>query len=80
MESNPMSLSDCVVLIVDRYLDDLQGEIPCNLHSMVIEQVERALLEHTLKHCAGQRGLAAQWLGINRNTLRKKLQNYGLDT
>lgn len=80
MATESMTLSDCVVMIVDRYLDDLQGEAPNNLHTQVIEQVECALLEHTLKKCNGQRGTAAQWLGINRNTLRKKLQNYGLDT
>ncbi|MBU2822654.1 Fis family transcriptional regulator, partial [Acidithiobacillus ferrooxidans] len=51
-----------------------------NLHALIVEEVERALLAHTLQHCGGQRGMAAQWLGINRNTLRKKLQTYGLDT
>lgn len=80
MGTTDMSLSDCVTLIMDRYLADLQGEVPSNLHALIIDEVERALLANTLQHCSGQRGTAAQWLGINRNTLRKKLQAYGLDT
>ena len=80
MESTDMSLGDCVTFVMDRYLADLQGEVPSNLHALIIDEVERALLANTLQHCSGQRGMAAQWLGINRSTLRKKLQAYGLDT
>ncbi|MBN2680079.1 helix-turn-helix domain-containing protein [Acidithiobacillus montserratensis] len=80
MSTEFMTLSDCVIMMVDRYVEDLDGDAPHNLHAQIIEQVERALLDHTMKKCAGQRSTAAQWLGINRNTLRKKLQNYGLDT
>ncbi|PKY11908.1 Fis family transcriptional regulator [Acidithiobacillus marinus] len=80
MSTEFMTLSDCVIMIVDRYLKDLDGAAPDNLHAQIIEQVERTLIDHTLKKCGGQRSTAAQWLGINRNTLRKKLQNYGLDT
>lgn len=79
METTNLSLSDCVMLVMDRYLVDLQGEAPSNLHALIMDEVERALLANTLQHCGGQRGMAAQWLGINRNTLRKKLQAYGLD-
>ncbi|MFA7495139.1 MAG: helix-turn-helix domain-containing protein [Acidithiobacillus sp.] len=79
MEPSTMSLSDCVTMVLDRYFNDLCGEEPSNLHNLIIAEVERALLAHTLQHCEGQRGVAAQWLGINRNTLRKKLQHYGLD-
>ena len=80
MDSTNMSLGDCVIQVMDRYLADLGGEIPGNLHALIVEEVERALLAHTLQRCGGQRSMAAQWLGINRNTLRKKLQTYGLDT
>ncbi|MHB1202960.1 MAG: helix-turn-helix domain-containing protein [Acidithiobacillus sp.] len=79
-DPEPMSLGDCVELVVQQYLADLQGETPSNMHRLVMEAVERALLDTVLQHCEGQRGVAAQWLGINRNTLRKKLQSYGLET
>ncbi len=46
------------------------------LHSFVIEQVEKALIELTLLNCRGNQLRAAQWLGINRNTLKKKIDTY----
>ena len=80
LDAEPMPLSDCVELVVQQYLTDLQGETPSNMHRLVMDAVELALLDTVLQRCAGQRGVAAQWLGINRNTLRKKLQSYGLET
>jgi two-component system nitrogen regulation response regulator GlnG len=44
-----------------------------DLYSLVIERVERPLIELTLKRTRGNQIRAAQMLGINRNTLRKKL-------
>jgi two-component system nitrogen regulation response regulator GlnG len=44
-----------------------------NLYSLVIERVERPLIELTLKTTRGNQIRAAQILGINRNTLRKKI-------
>ncbi len=78
-ESQAMTLRECVAAKVERYLQDLGAEVPQGLHARVMEEVERALLAKILEHCEGQKGLAAQWLGINRNTLSKKIQNYGLD-
>ena len=46
------------------------------LHRIVMEQVEKPLLELTLKSCRGNQVRAAQLLGINRNTLKKKIDNY----
>ena len=62
-----------------RYLADLDGETPAKLHEMVLAQVEKPMLEVVLAHVGGNRCKAAQMLGINRNTLRKKLLQYGLD-
>ncbi|MDD3759892.1 MAG: helix-turn-helix domain-containing protein [Acidithiobacillus sp.] len=73
------SLRDCVLHQVGRYFADLGSEAPQNLHQKVMEEVERALLEKVLQQHAGQRGIAAQCLGINRNTLSKKIQYYGLE-
>ncbi|MEL5848676.1 MAG: helix-turn-helix domain-containing protein [Candidatus Igneacidithiobacillus chanchocoensis] len=73
------SLRECVDSEVTRYFADLGGEVPRELHTKVMEEVERALLETVLRHSEGRRGDAAQWLGINRNTLSKKIQRYGLD-
>ena len=46
---------------------------------MVLDEVEQPLLEVVMRHCGGNQTRAAQILGINRGTLRKKLQQYHLD-
>ncbi|WP_308389627.1 helix-turn-helix domain-containing protein [Acidithiobacillus sp. AMEEHan] len=73
------SLRDCVLHEVGRYFADLGSETPQNLYQKVMEEVERALLEKVLLQHAGQRASAARSLGINRNTLSKKIQHYGLE-
>ena len=73
------NLRECVETVVERYLADLEGDAPSGLHEMIIEEVERTLIATVMRHCGGQRITAAAWLGINRNTLRKKLLAYGLD-
>lgn len=50
---------------------DLSG-----LYNIVLEQVERPLIELTLMNCRGNQVRAAQLLGINRNTLKKKIDTY----
>ena len=62
-----------------RYLCDLNGNAPSALYNLVLAQVEPPLLRVVLEHAGGNRSRAADMLGINRNTLRKKLQHYGLD-
>jgi len=48
------------------------------VYDMVVACVEKPLLEVVLTHAGGNQTLAAQVLGINRNTLRKKMQQYGV--
>lgn len=73
------SVSQCVADALHRYLTDLGGVQPTNLYDMVLARVEKPMLEVVLAHAGGNRCKAAGMLGINRNTLRKKLQQYGLD-
>lgn len=47
-----------------------------DLYDLVMEQVEKPLLELTLANCRGNQVRAAQLLGINRNTLKKKIDTY----
>jgi len=60
------------------YFKTLEGQAPCDMHNMVITEVEEALFRVVLEHCRGNQSKAALFLGINRGTLRKKLQQYGL--
>lgn len=71
-------IDDCVRRTLDQYFRDLAGEAPCGLHDLIVKSVERPLLEHVMSRAEGNQSLAAQWLGINRNTLRRKLLEHGL--
>lgn len=72
------TLRDVATRVVRRYLQDLNGT-PCNdLLTLMVRQVERPVLEEALKHCAGNLTRAAELLGMNRATLRKKLDEYGI--
>lgn len=59
-----------------RYFEALEGEQPGDLHRMVIGETEQALLQFVLAHTSGNQSRAAQLLGLNRGTLRKKLRYY----
>lgn len=63
---------------LEQYFLDLDGEAPCALYDMVLARVEKPLLVAVLARVEGNQTKAADMLGINRNTLRKKLQIYGL--
>ena len=51
-----------------------KGVLPCGLYDMVLREVEKPLIEMTLKVSNGKQSRAAAILGLNRNTLRKKIQ------
>lgn len=72
------TLRDLATRVVRRYLQDLNGT-PCNdLLNLMLRQVERPVLEEALKHCSGNLTRAAELLGMNRATLRKKLDEHGI--
>jgi Fis family transcriptional regulator len=59
---------------VGDYFTDLDGEDPsCPVYDMVINCVEKPLIETVLRHTDGNQTRAAELLGLNRNTLRKKM-------
>lgn len=71
-------LSVHVKQTVSRYLEQLHGHEVINLYDMVIAEVEKPLLEATLKHAGHNQSKAAKALGLSRSTLRKKMDFYGL--
>ena len=72
-------LSLTVRRMMKQYFKDLDGEKPSGVYNMVVNCVEKPLLEVIMNHAQGNQTRAAELLGINRNTLRKKLQEHGLD-
>jgi len=63
---------------VEGYFRDLDGEKPCHVYNMVINCVEKPLIESVLSRVRGNQTHAAAMLGINRNTLRKKMRVLGI--
>jgi len=61
------------------YFEDLDGHDAHNLYRMVVGEVEKPLFEAVLDYARGNQSHAADLLGINRGTLRKKLREHGLD-
>ena len=63
---------------IDGYFKDLDGEKASGVYDMVINCVEKPLLESVLPRVKGNQTHAAQMLGLNRNTLRKKMKAHGI--
>lgn len=72
------NLQDSVRESMRVYFQDLDGIEPANLHDMLVKAVEKPLLEMVMARAQNNQSRAAQWLGLNRNTLRKKLLEHGL--
>jgi Fis family transcriptional regulator, factor for inversion stimulation protein len=72
------AIDDCVRLSVEQYFKDLRGAEPTALHDLFLGAAERPLLDVVLRQAQGNQSKAAQWLGINRNTLRRKLLDHKL--
>ena len=71
-------IEDCVRSSLETYLRDLKGTEPERMYEMLVSVVERPLLETVMQHADQSQSRAAQWLGLNRNTLRKKLLEHQL--
>ena len=71
-------IDECVRESLEAYVADLRGTEPANLHEMLIKAVEKPLLEVVMVHADHNQSRAADWLGLNRNTLRKKLVEHKL--
>ena len=72
------SIEECVRASLEQYFKDLRGAEPHSVHAMLVDAVEKPLLEVVMQHAEGNQSKAAQWLGINRNTLRRKLLDHKL--
>ncbi|GMV46654.1 MAG: hypothetical protein AMXMBFR66_20520 [Pseudomonadota bacterium] len=72
------AIDECMRKSVEKYLEDLRGAAPGALHELFIGAAEKPLLDVVLRQAGGNQSRAAEWLGINRNTLHRKLVAHGL--
>ena len=63
---------------LEGYFHKLNGHKPGDLYQLVIGEVEKPLFTAVLEYTNGNQSEAAEILGINRGTLRKKLKTYNL--
>ena len=72
------SIEECVRASLEGYFKDLHGIEPNGMYDMMVRVVEKPLLEVVMQHADHNQSRAAEWLGMNRNTLRKKLVEHKL--
>jgi Fis family transcriptional regulator len=84
-EKNPLQVSagtrplrNVTEEALDNYFANLNGSKPSELYSLVLQEVEAPLFKAVMNYTKGNQSKAAEMLGINRGTLRKKLRIYGL--
>lgn len=71
-------LRDSVKQALKNYLAQLDGQDVNDLYELVLGEVEHPMLDMVMQYTRGNQTRAANMLGINRGTLRKKLKKYGM--
>jgi len=79
-EKRDFSINGAIGSVIENYFKMLDGVVPSSgLYDSVINEVEKVLIASTLKYTKNNQQKAASILGINRNTLRKKLQTFNFN-
>lgn len=78
MTSKNKPLRQCTEEALRSYFNKLNGHKPGDLYGLVLREVEEPLLRAVMDYVHGNQSRAANVLGINRGTLRKKLKTYRL--
>ena len=71
-------IEECIRASLDGYFKDLRGTEPDRMYDMMVHVIEKPLLEVVMQQADQNQSRAAVWLGLNRNTLRKKLVEHKL--
>jgi len=77
-DDSKQGLSETVKFYLQRYFRDLDGHEPAHLYQLVLQEIERPLLESVMEYTRGNQSKASIVLGLNRGTLRKKLKQYDI--
>ena len=76
--SERQSIEACIRANLEEYFLDLEGDDPTGLYDMLLKVMEKPLLDVVMQRAGQNQSRAADWLGLNRNTLRKKLVEHDL--
>ena len=76
--SERQSIEACIRTNLEDYFRDLDGTDPTGLYDMLLKVIEKPLLDVVMQRASQNQSRAADWLGLNRNTLRKKLVEHQL--
>ena len=80
MKNNSTSISEFLSKHLESYFALHDGDIPnARLYNLVLSEVEKVTITETLKHTSGVQAKAAAILGISRNTLKKKMIEFGVE-
>jgi len=71
-------IDNCIRQSLEDYFKDLDGEQPHAVYDMLIHCVEKPMLQYVMELAGGNQSKAAEILGLNRNTLRKKLKQHNI--
>ena len=72
------ALSETAQRTLQEYLDTLGNHEPSHVYRLMMDEVERPMLEVMMRYTHGNQSKAAQFMGINRATLRTKLKRHNL--
>jgi Fis family transcriptional regulator len=80
MDNNktPILFKEFVRNAIVEYFNKIDGYPIDNVYNLVIGEVEKPLIEETIKYCKGNQTKASQLLGLSRGTLRKKMKQYNI--
>lgn len=78
--SQPNTIKQLIKQVLEVYLNPQKDYQPKNLYSIVLQEIEKPLIETILEHTQGNISQAAKILGISRATLRKKLKAQSTET
>ncbi len=78
-KSQQCELAVNVNAALEQYFKDLDGQPPHAVYDMLLACIEKPMLQFVLNYTGGNQSKAADILGINRNTLRKKIQQYSIE-
>ena len=79
INESSLVLREMVSAHIQAYINALDGQPAQKLYTMVLKEVELGLFKTVLYHTGGNQSKAAEWLGLARGTLRKRLEEYGLE-